>query len=210
MFLAGSKVPSETIGCALTRFRQFLAECEPPCILVAHNCTFDKVRLMNNITAAGMYEELAPMIDSFVDTLKVFRDVLPGRSKYDLGSLAKDSGVSTVGAHNALADGKMLCNLLMFHRVEESKLLECKQTLTEYVKIVSAEKDLAPIVSIVSRNIKKIIGAGLTMETIKKTYEKNGYLGIADLLSEKNGQMCVTKSKNVIKKVVDILKKISQ
>ena len=82
---------------------------------------------MNNITAAGMCDELGPMIDSFVDTSKVFRDVLPGRSKYDLGSLAKHSGVSTVGAHNALADVEM-GNLLIFHRVQESKLLECKQT----------------------------------------------------------------------------------
>ena len=48
------------------------------------------------------------------------------------------------------------------------------------------------------------------METIKKAYEKNGYLEIADLLSEKNGKVCVTKSKNVIQKVVDILKKLSQ
>ena len=72
-----------------------------------------------------------------------------------------------------MADVKMLCTLLIFHRVQESKLLECKQTLAEYVKIVNAEKDLAPIVSSVSRNMKKkIIDAGLTMETIKKAYEK--------------------------------------
>ncbi|KAL1487723.1 hypothetical protein ABEB36_015630 [Hypothenemus hampei] len=142
LFFAGTKVKSETIRDALTHFQQFLADCEPPCILIAHNCTFDKVRLINNIQSAGMYEEFETIIDGFVDTLKIFRNVLPKQSKYTLESLAQNSGVNTAGAHNALMDVKMLCNLLVIHKIPESKLYEYKQPLAEYMRIESAKIEI--------------------------------------------------------------------
>ena len=102
-----------------------------------------------------MYDNFEPMNHGFVNTLKVFRDVLPKRCKYNLESLAWDSGVNTTGALNALVDVKMLCSLLVTHRTLESKLLECKQTLAEYTKIVCAEKDLVAVASIFCKDTKK-------------------------------------------------------
>ncbi|MBR5975740.1 MAG: topoisomerase DNA-binding C4 zinc finger domain-containing protein [Clostridiales bacterium] len=45
--------------------------------------------------------------NDYVDTLQMAKICLPGRKGYGLGSLAQNYGISTVGAHRALADCHM-------------------------------------------------------------------------------------------------------
>ncbi|XP_058796991.1 uncharacterized protein LOC131667539 [Phymastichus coffea] len=154
-----------------------------------------------------MFDKYEPLIYGFVDSLEIFKNLLPGRKTYKLEALADNYGISTIGAHNALADVKMLSCILTKHPVIEMDLIKYMQTLANYVKIAIAQKDLSPLDSVISEEMKKrMVNTDMTMALLQKTFAINNYEGIAELFSEKvNGKVRVSKARSVIKKVADFL-----
>lgn len=62
-------------------------------------------------------------IIGFVDSLPLFKDLLPGKKSYSQSSLVHDAGLS-YKAHNVLDDAVALESFLKFHSVSESTMLK--------------------------------------------------------------------------------------
>jgi DNA polymerase-3 subunit epsilon len=74
---------------------------------VAHNAGFDVGFIAPAIAAAGLTPPPGPVLD----TRGLARRAFPGRQSYSLTNLCRDLGLSTEGAHRALADAHA-CRLL--------------------------------------------------------------------------------------------------
>ena len=81
--------------------------------------SFDSVVFMNSVSKTRFKFE---KIIGFVDTLPLFKDLLPGKKSYSQSSLVHDAGFS-YKAHNALDDSVALERLLQFHNVSKSTIL---------------------------------------------------------------------------------------
>ncbi|CAC5400875.1 unnamed protein product [Mytilus coruscus] len=98
---------------ALTDFVTFLSEfsCKP--ILVGHNIKrFDCHILYNALRFYNMYSEFCSHIIGFVDSLDVFKHVVPGLSSYSQTSLVDTLLDETYAARNALEDTRLLFRLI--------------------------------------------------------------------------------------------------
>ena len=62
-------------------------------------------------------------VAGFVDTLHVFREILPNQPTYKLQNLVFNTMGISFEAHSALEDAKVLERLVMHHKVAEGTLL---------------------------------------------------------------------------------------
>ena len=64
-------------------------------------------------------------VEGFVDTLHVFREILPNRQSYKLESLVSDTLSLSYNAHSAAEDVKALQALVKHHNVSPDTLFQC-------------------------------------------------------------------------------------
>eukprot|EP00105_Crassostrea_gigas_P044903 XP_019929051.1 PREDICTED: uncharacterized protein LOC105343599 [Crassostrea gigas] len=123
LFYQQTKVNSVDIQTCLTEFNIWLNIFPNP-ILVCHNGkVFDSVILMRSVM---QYPEsgLKSTIAGFVDSLHVFREILPEQHSYKLQTLVQDTMGLAFNAHSALEDVKALQYLVIHHKVSYEIMLK--------------------------------------------------------------------------------------
>ncbi|XP_046465905.1 uncharacterized protein [Neodiprion pinetum] len=198
---------------ALISFQQFLEFSSKPCVLVAHNASFDSSHLLRYIIDYGMIESFKN-IAGFSDSLTVMKKVLPERKaekkSFNLPILARDLlnfGTSDK-FHEALFDVETLVKLCDTFAKKEMFLEVCK-LYKEVIMVKLLSPSLKYLKGVISNQmILKIAGAGIHYEILKEVYAKDGDIGIKSLLSEKtiSNKPRVTKAKKIIETVVEHLR----
>lgn len=89
--------------------------------------------LMNNPVCEAL------IIEGFVDSLHVFKEVLPNRNSYKLESLLLDTMSMSYNAHSAIEDVKILQSLVLHHNFSSEVLLKHSFSL-DYVTSSLAHK----------------------------------------------------------------------
>ena len=209
LFCHKEKVQTVDIESCLSDFILWLKSFEKP-VLVCHNGkVFDAVILMRTFLNHPACGKLS--IEGFVDTLHVFREVLPNRQSYKLESLVSDTLSLSYNAHSAAEDVKALQALVKHHSVSPDTLLKHSFSVDfVFFKINQKSKtdeclcSLQPLVTCLSNYmIKKIANSGLAYSHLKLAFDRGGAEGLESVLSEKqqDGNARVTKNKSVITKL---------
>ena len=86
---------AETIDVVMPKLLEFLGDS----VLVAHNADFDIGFLKYNATQLGL-----TLQNTYVDTLRLAKDLFPDYKKYKLGIIADNLGIKVEVAHRALDD----------------------------------------------------------------------------------------------------------
>ncbi|KAF7998552.1 hypothetical protein HCN44_010960 [Aphidius gifuensis] len=102
------KVPTEQSQVVVHKMYSFLKSLDHPCVLIAHNCSFDAPRLTRLIMKESRVHEISTVIIGFVDTLPLFKNKFPERKGPGACSLttlpSETMSLATEGAHNAFYD----------------------------------------------------------------------------------------------------------
>jgi DNA polymerase III epsilon subunit-like protein len=182
-------------------------------LLVCHNGkTFDSVILMKSVMQnpeCGLESTLG----GFVDSLHVFREVLPGRPSYKLEALVKDTMEVTFNAHSALEDVRALQALVIHHQIANETMLKHSFDTSFVVKSIETKNrtddtlsTLSPLSECISEYmLKKIARSGLTYNHLKLALERGGAEGLKSILGEQteSGSVRVTKNKTIVTKIYD-------
>lgn len=119
MYFNKKTVESVSISDALQAFSQFLRSFSTPCILVAHNASFDISFLLREVHKNSMINDYAKIIYGFVDSLKILKKKFTERPRekgmFTLKKLADDFLTLDAGDenfHEGLFDCKILQNLI--------------------------------------------------------------------------------------------------
>ncbi|KYM94061.1 hypothetical protein ALC62_15322 [Cyphomyrmex costatus] len=203
---------------ALQAFNLFLKKLATHCLLVAHNASFDRPRLLRLILKHGMIEPFY-IISGFSDSLAVLKKALPDRKgpgKFKLSTLYNDFlttdnvGDSDKMFHNAEFDVVALEKLVHHLQIEDKLFLHAKTLQISLIELEKNNKmdislqELSSFKNIISRNVlKKIAIAGFTSDSLIEIYKSAGKAKIIELLSEKvDGKARVTKDKKVLNKII--------
>ena len=100
----------------LKSFVEWLKAKEMPVILFAHNAkSFDCQRIIYSLQKCDLLNSFQSCVVGFVDTLILFKAILPQREKYSQESLVSD--------HDSLADVRALQRLVSYKEVNEKAIL---------------------------------------------------------------------------------------
>ncbi|XP_046739525.1 uncharacterized protein LOC124407446 [Diprion similis] len=215
LYFNGKKVPSMSPRDALESFQEFIDFSSKPCILVAHNVSFDSAHLLRYIIQNGMILNFQK-IAGFSDSLAILRKVLPERKKengmFKLETLARDflKLTMTDEFHEALFDVDILeklCHLLV---EKEDFCLHCKPYKNSVLmKICTPSlKNLKGVVS--DAIIKRIASAGFDFEILTTVYATGGEAAIRELLTKETTEKKprVTKMKKIIDNIISHLQRL--
>lgn len=212
LFYQQTKVNSVDIQTCLTEFNIWLKNFPNP-ILVCHNGkVFDSVILMRYVM---QYPEsgLKSTIAGFVDSLHVFREILPEQHSYKLQTLVQDTMGLAFNAHSALEDVKALQSLVLHHKVSYEIMLKHSFGVDFIISSIESKSKtneliatLAPLSSCISPYmLKKIALSGLSYDHLRLAIERGGADGLKMVLGEKTeqGTVRVTKNKTIVGKIYD-------
>ena len=220
LFHKKTPVVSVDIKTCLCDFVIWLQSFHNP-LLVCHNgkC-FDSIILVKAFLKHPECGNLEDHISGFVDSLHVFKDVLPGRTTYRLESLVSESMAKSYDAHSATEDVKILQSLTTFHNVSEDILLKhsfnvdfVKNSIDYRLKSGECLTSLQPLQNCISSYmLKKIAHSGLNYHHLQLAFQRGGAEGIENILGEKNddGQVRATRTKSVIAKIFDHFNALNQ
>jgi len=93
---------AETIDKVIPKMLEFIGDTT----LVAHNAEFDIGFIRHNVEKMGL-----KLNNTYIDTLKLARNVYPGLKRYNLGALAEYLNITVDVAHRALDDVKTLVQI---------------------------------------------------------------------------------------------------
>ena len=115
---------AETIDVVMPKILEFVGDS----VLVAHNADFDIGFLKYNASELGLTLE-----NTYLDTLKLAKELFPDYKKYKLGIIAENLGIKVDVAHRALDDVDTTVKVLnvMFDMLKEKKV----KTLDDIEKI---------------------------------------------------------------------------
>ncbi|MDD5176053.1 MAG: DNA polymerase III subunit epsilon [Sterolibacterium sp.] len=116
-------------------FRDFVRGAE----LIIHNATFDLGFLNNELGLLGM-EQLGSLCESVVDTLKLARELRPGR-KNSLDALCSEYAIDNSGRqlHGALLDAELLAEVyLAMTRGQENLIMDLDMALVVETHLLPA------------------------------------------------------------------------
>lgn len=203
---------SVDIQTCLTEFNIWLKNFPNP-ILVCHNGkVFDSVIQMRSVM---QYPEsgLKSTIAGFVDSLHVFREILPEQHSYKLQTLVQDTMGLAFNAHSALEDVKALQSLVLHHKVSYEIMLKHSFGVDFIISSIESKSKtneliatLAPLSSCISPYmLKKIALSGLSYDHLRLAIERGGADGLKMVLGEKTeqGTVRVTKNKTIVGKIYD-------
>ncbi|KAK0072540.1 hypothetical protein PV326_014366, partial [Microctonus aethiopoides] len=100
------KISPKATEDAMNRFYSFLTPLKRKIILTAHNCAFDRPRIIAAFQKTYMLKYFQNLIHGFCDTLPLIRPVTSKTKKNAniLETLAKQFGMDVTTAHNAIED----------------------------------------------------------------------------------------------------------
>ncbi|XP_074113941.1 LOW QUALITY PROTEIN: uncharacterized protein LOC141537002 [Cotesia typhae] len=218
LYLRDKKVETVPLKDALSSFLKFLDLSPKPCVLVAHNSSFDS-SFIRAVIQCNMILEFKK-IAGFSDSLSLFKKRLAtrkGPGQFKLGTLAKDflKIESTENFHEALYDVKILKQLVL-SVLNIEKIYENTKSWTSLLTHTREEEkskimllQLKPLKTVLTPGIlKKMAIAKMTYELLTTTFNHLGENGIIDLMSSKleNGKPTVTKNKRIINTLINFLK----
>ncbi|XP_043285641.1 uncharacterized protein [Venturia canescens] len=217
----GQQVFSQSASNVLEELCIYLNNFKKPCIFVAHNCSFDAPRLMRIIVNCSVIEKFKPLIAGFCDTLPLFRKKFPERKskgQNSLTTLATEtlSNISIENAHDASYDTFLLQELVRCHFSVDELAKDCKsfddilQLLLNKPKIANTMQTLAPLDTIISCAMRKRLAiAGVNYSLIVSTFHRNEKEAIELLEQREDGKPQLIKTKKMLLKILDFLKKQS-
>ena len=144
----------------------------------------------------------------FVNTLSLFKNVLPERKTYSQKSLVTDLLGVYYGAHDSLEDVRALQKLVSHVNVSSKEISESSLTVdyavesTKYcVNRATNMHTLQPLLvaKVVTKGMaEKIAGSNLQLCHMNLAFQRGGLEGIASILSETiNEKARVTRSKRI-------------
>ena len=210
LFYKQTKVDTVNIEICLKDFETWLQRFHKP-LLVCHNGkVFDSIVFIRNVLKHPD-SCLMTTVAGFVDTLHVFRGILPNQPTYKLQNLVYNTMGISFEAHSALEDAKVLQRLVKHHKVAEDTLLNhsfgvefVRSTILHKAKTVELLDTLKPLESCLSKYmLKKISSSGLSYDHLKLACERGGLEVIEKILGEKTdgGSARITKNKKIIDKM---------
>jgi len=215
----GEVVLSVTLSESLQEFYKFLCELNEKCVLVAHNCNFDRPRLLAAIKKTYLLNHFQNIVYGFTDTLPLIKQVKGSSKKGDnkLENLATFCNIPTLNAHNAINDVIMLEQVIMKLGISLQKTIESILTWDKAIELENYKSELPSnlkkieelklCTSLATR--KKIVSAKISYQLILDTFKDNKLAGLVNLFGEnENGVIAVTKNRSVIKKFLNIYKKL--
>lgn len=212
LYLHNKPLQTDDLRDALICFKQFLEDqSEKPNILVAHNASFDRKRLIKAILDCNQKENFG-IIAGFCDSLQLFKkhfhDRKPVAGAFKLSTLANDYldlDDQSGDFHNALYDVKILkalSNKFLSSGVIFAHTQSLEESINHFVQLQEIADGLpllAPLKSVVTSGIlKKMSKEGLTYEILRSSYEQEGPGGLEEILKSK-----VTKRNTIIKNIID-------
>ena len=121
---------AETIDKVMPKIIEFVGDS----VLVAHNADFDIGFLKYNANQLGLSLE-----NTYLDTLRLAKDLFPDYKKYKLGKIAENLGIKVEVAHRALDDVDTTVKVLnvMLNMLKEKGV----ETLDDITKKIAGEAD---------------------------------------------------------------------
>ncbi|XP_024867268.1 uncharacterized protein LOC112451699 isoform X1 [Temnothorax curvispinosus] len=218
LFLDDERVQSSPLQKVLREFKEWLAVISKPCILVAHNATFDTGYLLRALINNSMIEDFKNLIVGFSDTLVPLKKLYPqrkGKGMFKLSTLAQDllQIELTENFHEAAYDVEILEQIAS--TIPKENLIgnhkSFKESLdheTRLQKTAKLKRSLNIFKNVISNGmIKKIAEAGINRAKLQDIYEKSGREGIIQLLSakQKDNKPRVTNQKRILENIVEFL-----
>lgn len=215
-------VKALTLTESLKEFLEFLKSLQSKVTLIAHNGkVFDSRILIRALSAANLLSELQTVVIGFIDTLPMFKQLLPGQKSYKQEELVKDCLNKSYDAHNGLEDVKSLRDLLNHLKPDNSVLSSHSfnvefvcQSLQHHARMTANFPSFQALVSkkVLSKSMAhRIAGLGLNLQQIGLIHARGGYDGLRVVLSAKqsgsNSQCRVTASKKILRTLSDYLAK---
>ena len=178
---------AETIDKVLPKVLEFVGDS----ILVAHNADFDIGFLKHNAKQLGLSLE-----NTYIDTLRLAKDLFPDFKKYKLGIIAEKLGIEVLVAHRALDDVDTTVKVfkVMLNMLKEKGA----ETLEDVERIMSGKVNLKTLKSFHAiilakdyvglRNLYKLISIShldyfyrkpLLLKSIYKKYSEGLIMGSA-------------------------------
>ena len=206
----GKPVNAKPAKEALKIFIEWLKAKKEPVVLFAHNAKmFDCKRIIYSLKKYDLSSSFERCVVGFVDTLILFKRILPQREKYSQESLVADLLGISYGAHNSLEDVRALQKLVSYKEVNNKTLLESSFTTafainsTKYSLNKAANlQTLQPLIAskVVTKGMgDKIAGSGLMLSHLQLSFSRGGKDGFKSVLTEKiNGKARVTTSSRII------------
>ena len=119
---------AETIETILPKFLDFIGDR----IIVAHNADFDVGFIKYNAEKIGIKLE-----NTYIDTLRLAKDLFPDYKKYKLGIIAENLGIKVDVAHRALDD---VITLTKVFKVMQNMLIEKGAKTVEDINVLESGK----------------------------------------------------------------------
>lgn len=197
------KVNSIPLHDALLAFHQYLHTYCNPCILVAHNASFDASHLLLAIKNCLMLNDFN-FVAGYTDSLAILRRKIPdrkGEGMFELSVLAKDllNIYSNDNFHEAMYD------VIIFKKIVDlmltiDDLLINSQCFFEPLLY----NNLDSLKSVISTMmIKRLSKKGISFNKLKKKFVENGEEGLSQILKE------TIKHKKTSHKVIDYFKNMN-
>ncbi|XP_063418982.1 protein PML-like [Mytilus trossulus] len=210
MFCHDKEVKSVGIKEALKMLILFLAQYKKN-VIIGHNIkSYDIPVLFCALNNCSIMNEFSCSILGFLDTLQLFKSLLPGLTSYAQSNLYNTVLNETYDGHDSMEDVVALSRL--FHHLAPST--EAKQ-LSSFSFDSSARRydhnqktklllpNLTPLTEkkvITLRTANVIAASGMSFSHLRISYARDGRQGIEDVLKEEdvNGKVRVTKSKKIV------------
>ncbi|XP_021342428.1 uncharacterized protein LOC110442892 isoform X2 [Mizuhopecten yessoensis] len=176
----------------MTDFADWLSHFHSP-VLVAHNALFDALVLCNCLSGIKD-QEVSRIVDGFVDTLRIFRQVLPNRTRHNLESLVTDLLGIVYQAHDANQDAEVLQKLVKSEKITDALMCQSSYTFSYIQDYVAYKKQtdkckvsLQPLIQadLLTKHLAdKIARTGLGLHHLEFVHSQAGAQGIHKLFTE--------------------------
>ncbi|XP_060565928.1 LOW QUALITY PROTEIN: uncharacterized protein LOC132724962 [Ruditapes philippinarum] len=212
----GQPVEATDIKSALQLFTAWVKKI-PNCVLVAHNGKkFDFPVIVIALNCAGVYDMFVDGTKALVDSLSLFRKVIPGRKSYKQEDLVHDILNTSYGAHDAAEDVHALGSLISHLDVDNKTVLTQSFSVSAVCKNMLFNKEKAknlPSLSVLlyksickAPTAENIAGSGLSLnlQHLEAIYKRDGEDGLTNTFIMKNseGQPRVTAAKRILDSVI--------
>ncbi|XP_063400480.1 uncharacterized protein LOC134685041 isoform X2 [Mytilus trossulus] len=220
MFCHDKEVKSVGIKEALKMLILFLAQYKKN-VIIGHNIkSYDIPVLFCALNNCSIMNEFSCSILGFLDTLQLFKSLLPGLTSYAQSNLYNTVLNETYDGHDSMEDVVALSRL--FHHLAPST--EAKQLSSFSFDSAARRYDhnqktklllptLTPLTEkkvITLRTANVIAASGMSFSHLRISYARDGRQGIEDVLKEEdvNGKVRVTKSKKIVDAISDFFKSL--
>lgn len=207
--LHGECVPATNLENGLSKFIDFVQNCDAKPVIVGHNIqNFDLPILRFHLQRSGHFQTFVDNVQGFLDTYrlagKVFDKKVVGNFKQE--TLVKLCLGKSYDAHNALAD---VCSLRELY--ESTLAHKCQSSDIFTMDYYDIKSSLEPLVrnNVISKLIsKRLTACNLSLNKLKLLHKRDPNCGIQNVFNEiVSGVKTprITKSSKIIDKVVDYL-----